>query len=85
MAMTLKVLRGQRNSRPKFQKKFNKVSNFIFQNCFRKKLKYISCFLLHDMYLCICKNWEKILNFFYGRCPLYATLHSPGNKLQNLV
>ena len=46
MAMTLKVLRGQRNSRPKFQKKFNKVSNFIFQNCFRKKIEVYLLFSL---------------------------------------
>ena len=66
MAMTLKVLRGQRNSRPKFQKKFNKVISF-FRTVLEKKLKYISCFLLLDMYLmylCICKNWKKFLNFF---------------------
>ena len=58
MAMTLKVLRGQRNSRPKFQKKFNKVISF-FRTVLEKKLKFISCFLLHDMYLCISKNWKK--------------------------
>ena len=38
MAMTLKVLRGQRNSRPKFQKKFNKVISF-FRIVLEKKLK----------------------------------------------
>ena len=38
MAMTLKVLRGQRNSRPKFQKKFNKVISF-FRIVLEKKIE----------------------------------------------